>query len=360
MRSVSRGLAMAFPISASLSHGMSRCCLRCHHAKSDFASPPDLIVIRRFNSAVTTDSLFTLLQLASLIALVLRGTGSAQAEGTGRAIQAENKSVRVATRQEGELTHFLARNDELCEVTMTFEMAMSNLKGSVDFPCTVTLPPGEEVETFTLAPIEPGAKWEYSYTNFYKLGSQCAKHDETYVYQLPYAPGNEFKVTQSFNGTFSHKGSNKYAVDWKMPEGTPVRAARGGTVVKVKDGSDKGGSSLKYDPFNNYVLIRHDDATLGQYCHLHKNGALVKPGQVVKPGDLIALSGNTGFSSGPHLHFCVFKTRNGRERESIPIRFRTTDDWSALLLTGHRYKAPVQNASLSAAAQAGGQGAAVQ
>jgi hypothetical protein len=270
----------------------------------------------------------------------------------------EMRTVQITTRREGELTHFLVTNAEACEVTMTFEMGLSNLKGSVDFPFTITLPPGQETETFTLAPIQPGEKWEYSYTNFYKLGSQCARHDETCVYQLPYAPGNEYKVTQGFNGTFSHKGSNKYAIDWKMPEGTPVRAARGGVVVKVKDGSDKGGSNMKYDPFNNYVLIRHDDATLGQYCHLHKDGVLVKPGQIVKAGDLIALSGNTGFSSGPHLHFCVFKTKSGRERESVPIRFRTADKGEVTLVSGRKYKAPaVQGASMQSAAVApAGQG----
>jgi len=109
---------------------------------------------------------------------------------------------------------------------------------------------------------------------------------------------------------------------------------------------------MKFDPYNNYVLIRHDDGTLGQYCHLHKNGALVKPGQVVKTGDVIALSGNTGFSSGPHLHFCVFKTKNGRERESIPINFCTTENISVALLSGHRYKspAPITTSVQSAAA----------
>jgi murein DD-endopeptidase MepM/ murein hydrolase activator NlpD len=159
------------------------------------------------------------------------------------------------------------------------------------------------------------------------------------VYQLPYAPGNEFKVTQGYNGSFSHKGSNKYAIDWKMPEGTPVRAARGGVVVKIRDASDKGGSSLKYDKFNNYVLIRHDDGTLGHYCHLQKKSSVVKVGQTVKTGEMIARSGNTGFSSGPHLHFCVFKTRNGRERESIPVRFKTSDKEALTLMDGHRYKA---------------------
>ena len=79
-----------------------------------------------------------------------------------------------------------------------------------------------------------------------------------------------------------------------MPEGTPVYAARGGTVIKVKDESDTGGSNIKYDPYNNYVLIRHDDGTLAHYCHLQKNGCRVRSGQVVMAGELLARSGNTG------------------------------------------------------------------
>ena len=65
------------------------------------------------------------------------------------------------------------------------------------------------------------------------------------MYQLPYAPGNRFKVTQGYNGSFSHKGSNQYAIDWQMPEGTPVYAARGGVVVRTKDDSNTGGGSMK-------------------------------------------------------------------------------------------------------------------
>jgi len=96
---------------------------------------------------------------------------------------------------------------------------------------------------------------------------------------------------------------------------------------------------MKYDQFNNYVLIRHEDGTLGHYCHLQKGGCLVKPGQLVKTGDAIARSGNTGFSSGPHLHFSVYKTKNGRERESIPVKFRTADDEILTLLNGRSYRA---------------------
>jgi murein DD-endopeptidase MepM/ murein hydrolase activator NlpD len=125
-----------------------------------------------------------------------------------------------------------------------------------------------------------------------------------------------------------------------MPEGTPVLAARDGLVVKAKDDSNVGGSNIKYDPYNNYVLIRHKDGTLGHYCHLQRGGVTVKAGQTVNAGELIAHSGNTGFSSGAHLHFSVFKTKDGRERISLPVKFQTADERAVTLVEGRRYKAP--------------------
>jgi murein DD-endopeptidase MepM/ murein hydrolase activator NlpD len=256
--------------------------------------------------------------------------------------------VKVITRREGEVTHVFVQNPELCEVTMTFCVHTVNLRGGVAFPYTATFPPRQDTEAFTLSPEDADDSWQFSYTNYYKLGSHRAAHDDAYIYSLPYAPGTSRKVTQGYNGSFSHKGSNQYAIDWKMPEGTRVCAARGGLVVKVKADSDRGGSGIKYDHFNNYVLIRHDDGTLGHYCHLKKGGVKVKVGQTVKPGDWIALSGNTGFSSGPHLHFCVFKTKDGRERLSIPVKFRNASGEPVTLVNGRNYKAPaVQNTTAS-------------
>jgi murein DD-endopeptidase MepM/ murein hydrolase activator NlpD len=288
--------------------------------------------------------------LVSAIVIVLSLTGESRpasaTRGSASDVPAETNAVTITTSREGEVIHFFVENKEYSEITMTFDMSMTNLTGDVTFPYTTVFRPRQKVEAFTLSSTAPGAKWQYSYTNYYKLGSNTARHDDSFVYQLPYAPGDKYKVTQGYNGKFSHKGSNQYAIDWQMAEGTLVYAARGGVVVKVKDGSDKGGPSVDFDRYNNYVLIRHDDGTLAHYCHLQKGGVLVKVGQTVATGDVIAHSGNTGFSSGPHLHFAVFRTKDGRERVSIPVKFKTASDEAITLVSGRSYRATqVQSAS---------------
>lgn len=285
-------------------------------------------------------------RLAFICAAAFAALGSIAADqpeptapGSGVLSPTEPKAVKVTTRREGEVTHFIVENMEHCEVTMTFELELHQLQAKVNFPYTATFPARQVTEAFVLEPTEPGAKWEYSFTNYFKLGSNCVKHDDSAIYQLPYLPGKKYTVTQGYNGDFSHTGANQFAIDWKMPEGTVVCATRGGTVVKIKEDSETGGSSIKFDKFNNYVLIRHDDGTLAHYCHLQKNGVIVKVGEVVRAGEPIAHSGNTGFSSGPHLHFCVFKAKTGRERESIPVRFRTAEGYETTLVESRRYKA---------------------
>src|SRR5437016_5701266 len=84
---------------------------------------------------------------------------------------AEGLRVKVTSTREGEVTHLFVENDELCEICMTFEMGLVNLKASFGLPYTVTFPPKQKTEAFALSPMEAGQKWEYTYTNYYKLGS---------------------------------------------------------------------------------------------------------------------------------------------------------------------------------------------
>jgi murein DD-endopeptidase MepM/ murein hydrolase activator NlpD len=282
-----------------------------------------------------------------LLLAALCGLGAANAHAGSSA-----KMLKVTTKDVGGITHFYVQNLEAADVTATFDMKLKNLQCSTNLPFTTTFPGNRTVEAFTLAPVEPGAPWSFSYTDAFTIGSVNAIHDDSVVYALPYGVGKSFRVTQGYHGSFSHTGPDEFAIDWKMPIGTPVHAARGGVVVKAKDDSSVGGPERKYEDCANCVLIEHTDGTIGIYAHLMKNGCQVKVGDTVKTGDLIAMSGNTGFTSGPHLHFSVFKTRSGKERQSLPVRFRTADGVAMELATSQSYKSipiEVRVAKVSAA-----------
>lgn len=254
-------------------------------------------------------------------------------------ISQARQMLKVSERRDGKVIRFLVENLEAAEVTATFDLRLVNLRGSTSFPFTTTLSPHQKLEAFSLSPIDEAREWHFSLTNAYTLGSSRAVHDDRFAYSLPYAAGQAFRVSQADDGAFSHSGPERHAIDWKMPEGTPVLAARGGVVVGTKDDSDAGGADRSFENSANYILIQHCDGTIGNYAHLLKQGVKVRVGQTVENGATIGLSGNTGFSSGPHLHFSVFKTRNGRERESIAIRFRTESRAATTLVSGKVYRA---------------------
>ncbi len=92
-------------------------------------------------------------------------------------------------------------------------------------------------------------------------------------------------------------------VDFPAPVGTPVSAAGGGTVVKA--GSRGAGDGAAY---GNAVVIKHASGTYSQYAHLLR--VEVRVGDTVRAGQRIALSGNTGNTSGPHLHFEIRTSPN--------------------------------------------------
>jgi murein DD-endopeptidase MepM/ murein hydrolase activator NlpD len=99
---------------------------------------------------------------------------------------------------------------------------------------------------------------------------------------------------------WAHKHSGQ---DFAVPQGTEVVAAHGGTVVKA------GGNGAGDGPaYGNAIVIKHGNGTYSQYAHLSRID--VKVGQIVATGQHIALSGNTGNSSGPHLHFEIRTTPN--------------------------------------------------
>ncbi len=105
----------------------------------------------------------------------------------------------------------------------------------------------------------------------------------------------------------------------------------------MKQDSDKQGVGKEFSKFGNYVVIRHDDGTCAQYVHLKKEGALVQVGARVATGTPIALSGHTGNSTQPHLHFCVYVNKDGRTKTSLPIHWSTSRGTVDALQRGNSY-----------------------
>ena len=150
------------------------------------------------------------------------------------------------------------------------------------------------------------------------LGSPDAKEDR-YPYQAPVVSYKDHRITQSFNGKFSHtRRPNKYAVDIAMPVGTYIGASRAGTVIAVKDDYPMAGTTEYFLDKANYVSVLHEDGTYAVYAHILLGSSMVKPGETVEVGDKLARSGSSGFSTGPHLHFVIRKNDDFRTRS---VRF---------------------------------------
>ena len=143
----------------------------------------------------------------------------------------------------------------------------------------------------------------------------------SYVYDLPYPKGISYPMVQGYYTQFTHK--RRAAVDFKMPIGSVITAARGGVVVRLKKDGQQGGIKKTNRPHANFVIIQHADSSRAGYWHIKHDGVLVNVGDTVTTGQKIALSGNTGYTYFPHLHFIVWSfDRNGRFKQ-IPTRFRT-------------------------------------
>ncbi|GHE74745.1 hypothetical protein GCM10018785_48760 [Streptomyces longispororuber] len=116
-------------------------------------------------------------------------------------------------------------------------------------------------------------------------------------------PVDKYRLSASFGlggNRWAHKHSGQ---DFAVPSGTVVKAAHAGTVVKA--GPNGAGDGPAY---GNAVVVKHANGLYSQYAHLSR--VEVRVGQAVGSGQRIALSGNTGNSSGPHLHFEIRTTPN--------------------------------------------------
>ena len=233
--------------------------------------------------------------------------------------------IRVNVYSEKKEGNFiiLADNDEFCPVSIKLDLELNNFSSSNGNNKVFVIPAKtKRFELTTLEGIKKGTSASYKIKSLYNYGDSNLKNYSDYNYSLPFSKGNTFTLFQGYNGKFSHQNEN--SIDFKMPIGTEVLAARAGTIIKVVDNFNQNCEEKKCAEFNNYVLVYHDDGTFAKYVHLKFNGAIVKEGDVIKENDLIGYSGNVGWSNGPHLHFMVYIQRIDKI-ETLKTKFKIND-----------------------------------
>jgi len=249
-------------------------------------------------------------------ALVTTAAGVESSDG-------QEDAVRIRRVRSKDRVSLFVENRAACDVTVTLRVLTDNGRVSRVKPETATYPAHSETEAARISPEDPGRRWKWRCRFNWVKGRMRTQHDEGVLYRLPFESGRSFRVDQGYHGKLTHEGRDEYAVDFVMRKGTSVCAARAGMVVDLRESSKTGGSSEKFRDQANYVCIAHTDGTIAEYHHLHYEGVLVELGEHVEAGQRIALSGNTGYSTGPHLHFGVYSAVNGRQRQSHAITFTT-------------------------------------
>lgn len=232
----------------------------------------------------------------------------------------------------------LFENQEDMPISAKFTFTLENLSSTYVNDQIVVIPP--KTKDFLIAqlkPIHSKIANKFSYTSSYNFGNSLQEnYDENYIYDLPFEKGKKHLVFQGYNGNKSHQ--NTYALDLNLKVGDQILAAREGIVVEVVNEYDKSCPDISCAKFNNKIIIMHSDETFADYVHLKHLGTVVKKGDVVEKNQLIGYSGNTGYSTGPHLHFSVFINRIDGKRTYIKTKFRTSESDSIYLEQGKTYK----------------------
>lgn len=190
-------------------------------------------------------------------------------------------------------------------------------------PARLVLAGQTERRLLKIKATDPGEGFSFRLVYKEMIGPPLEQLPTEVDYYPPFPLGQRYLISQGFDNDITHKDPpSKYAVDIVMPVGTPILAARGGKIMDMEDDFHGAAQKERYLTRSNHVRILHDDGTMAVYAHLQANSLRVREGAQVKRGQWIANSGNTGYSSGPHLHF-VIQLNAGMSLESLPFRFIT-------------------------------------
>lgn len=270
----------------------------------------------------------------SLLAATLLAAGSAAAESCSK----DWVCVEGVERPGG--VDLIATNLQPWPLTLSLRVEDSDFEAAPGDEVTLSLAGHERRTAIVLSTGPATRRAQYRFSYDWTVGRRDAVHDDSTLYRLPHADDASYRLLQGYGSRFSHTGLEEYTIDFDMPVGTPVHAARAGTVVRTRYHNDQSCWDTACGRYANFIVVLHDDGTTGEYYHLRRDGVLVVPGETVVPGQHIGYSGNTGRSTMPHLHFGVYRASAWGKTQSVPVRFSTRDGVVEKPLAGKRYRQP--------------------
>jgi murein DD-endopeptidase MepM/ murein hydrolase activator NlpD len=253
----------------------------------------------------------------------------------------DKPEVKLLERSTKEGVTLFAQNTYYAPIQLAFRIVMpQNIESNTPLRGMQMLPPRGDATLLSVGAADPSMPVTFDYEYQFLPGDPQAQHRPDRPYRFPFGKSSSFLVTQAYPDTVTHTDpSSQYAIDFAMPIGTHIDAARGGVVIEIaSDFFEAGVDAAKDGPRANVVRVLHDDGTMSLYGHLNWNSIRVVPGQRIERGEYIADSGNTGFSTGPHLHFVVQRNRGGAII-SLPIEFETATGAGAAVRSNERYTA---------------------
>lgn len=257
------------------------------------------------------------------LALSLAGALVALAGPAGAECSAD--WLAIQSKEDAGIVELYAVNTREIPISVTMQVWTEHMTADRATTFTETVAPGATRLVMTLRKIDQEGDSRYGYRCEWSVGSIDATHDDDLLYRLPYESGKSFRVLQGYGSRLSHTGPEEFTVDFQMAEGTPVHAARAGVVARIEESNSRGCWKGGCGKYANYIVILHDDWTTGEYYHLQQDGVLVDVGDRVVAGQKIGLSGNTGNSALPHLHFGVYRAAPWGKFQSVPVQFSSVD-----------------------------------
>lgn len=290
--------------------------------------PPFLLCLLLLSAPAAAEKLYKFVDANGQITFTDKAIGAGTLQSVEQ-VKVEKPAERFSVQNRGSKAEpvLYAINSYFGPVEAEFTLKdVRNMKIERYTPTRTTVPAASDLRVISMRQANPRQGYAYAWESRCVLGDPKAKHQPRRPYLPPLPAGETFRISQGFLGKATHAShaQSEYAVDIPMPEGTPIFAVRSGVIMDVAVDFFEGGATPEMMEQANYVRVLHDDGTMAVYAHLALETVNYPIGNRIARGQLLARSGNTGFSSGPHLHFVIQKNF-GMELRSIPFEFEGAD-----------------------------------